>query len=169
MTNLETYNKLYNNAAYRNLSRALVADICGEYQAAEPALLERAEATPDHNRLMNAVTDCAIEASMYYDYPDGMVPPCVPKLVKLLAESGASQDAVQATADYIERFESTYKRNVSDMVRERAGATVELVKVAKTTRDMAYNISAARELNNARELLLLAAQMIELATKQINE
>ncbi|MFZ4816424.1 MAG: hypothetical protein ACOYL5_17950 [Phototrophicaceae bacterium] len=67
-TALDRYNSRYNNQTFQTVQKGIVRDLCGGYQAEEPALLERALGLREINTIMNLIIDLS-QAIVGYPHP----------------------------------------------------------------------------------------------------
>lgn len=93
------YNGRYNNETYRIVQKTLVGEVCGAYQAQEPALLERALNVPDLHTIMGLVTDAALELCGHPDHSGTSE-----ALLRVLVRQPITDDTLHAIVRHWDNF-----------------------------------------------------------------
>jgi len=94
------YNGRYNNETYLAVQKTLVHEVCGAYQAEEPALLERALHVPELHAIILLVTDAALEVC---DHPDMVGRRDA--LLRVLMRQSITEDTLHAIVRHWDNFE----------------------------------------------------------------
>jgi hypothetical protein len=100
---LERYHRAYSNDMYRAIQVAIIADICGGYQAREPKLLERALSIEPMHSILNLVTDTALE---FCGHP--LMKGRRQRLLNALAVEPISSETIQLLATYFATFDENH-------------------------------------------------------------
>jgi hypothetical protein len=98
-THYQRYHQHYNNDAFRALCRCIVCDLEQNDQLTDLQVFE-ASGKPVAHRLINLVTDAAIEATGNTPYP-------APRFMELakIAAGTLRADTIEVIAQYLERFD----------------------------------------------------------------
>jgi hypothetical protein len=167
------YNQQYDNSLHQKIQKLLVACLCGSYQASVPQLLDRALTEPSINKIMNNLTDAALELSGYAK-AEGKQRHLLISLFDVFHPNVELENAIELMSQFLAKFEGQDSTASSDF--KYAAQTLAFIKRGRDTISKAQESSsmvhgaqgnATNDLVSAASNLLLLAQMIQFGEENI--